>query len=329
MAAARTVLAVLCDQQRPPDMQRIETLAEVRYADAASLPAAMRGAEALLVWDFLSTAVADAWPAADRLRWMHIASAGVDRLLFPELVDSSVVVTNSRGVFDRPIAEYVLGLILAIAKDLGTTLGLQRQRTWRHRETRCVDGEHALVVGTGSIGRATGRLLRAAGMTVTAVGRTARSQDPDFGAVHASEDLDELIPAADYVIVTAPLTDSTRGMLDAHAFGGMKSSAWLVNVGRGAIVVEADLLHALESGQIGGAALDVFDEEPLPPDHPLWALPNVVVSPHMSGDVVGWLRALVALFTENFDRWQAGEPLRNVVDKSAGFVATGCSSAHE
>jgi len=329
VAAARTVLAVLCDQQRPPDMQRIETLAEVRYADAACLVDAVRGAEALLVWDFLSTAVADAWPHADRLRWIHIASAGVDRLLFPELVDSSVVLTNSRGVFDRPIAEYVLGLILAIAKDLGSTLGLQRERTWTHRESRCIESAQALVVGTGSIGRATGRLLRAAGMTVTAVGRKARSQDPDFGAVHASEDLDALLPTADYVIVTAPLTDSTRGMLDAHAFAGMKSSAWLVNVGRGAIVVEADLLHALESGQIGGAALDVFDEEPLPPDHPLWALPNVVVSPHMSGDVVGWLRALVALFTENFDRWQAGEPLRNVVDKSAGFVATGCSSAHE
>jgi len=323
MAADRTVLAVLCGDQRPPGMQRTETLAEVRYADATSLPDALQGADALFVWDFLSTAVADAWPHADRLRWIHIASAGVDRLLFPELADSSVVVTNSRGVFDRPIAEYVLGLILAIAKDLGTTLALQREATWRHRETRRIDTQHALVVGTGSIGRATGRLLLAAGMTVTAVGRTARQHDPDFAAVHSGEELASLLPAADYVIVAAPLTEATRGMFDARAFARMKDSAWLVNVGRGAIVDEHDLLPALRTGAIGGAALDVFAAEPLAPDHPLWTLPNVIVSPHMSGDFVGWLAALVQVFIENFDRWRAGEPLHNEVDKRAGFVATG------
>ncbi len=323
MAAARTVLAVLCGQRRPPDMQRIETLAEVRYTDATGLSDALRGADALFVWDFLSNAVSGAWPHADRLRWIHIASAGVDRLLFPELAHSSVVVTNSRGIFDRPIAEYVLGLILGIAKDLATTLALQREGTWRHRETLRIDTQHVLVVGTGSIGRATGRLLMAAGLTVTAVGRTARQHDPDFATVHSAEDLAALLPTADYVVVAAPLTEMTRGMFDAQAFARMQRSAWLINVGRGAIVDEDDLLSALRAGEIGGAALDVFDEEPLPADHPLWTLPNVIVSPHMSGDFVGWLDALVALFGENFDRWLAHEPLLNEVDKRAGFVPTG------
>lgn len=321
MTGPKTVLAVLCDERaRPPGMRRIETVAEVRYTDAADLPTAVHGADALFVWDFTSTAVADAWPRADRLRWIHIASAGVDRLLFPELADSPVVLTNSRGIFDRPIAEYVLGLILAIAKDLATTMVLQQQGTWRHRETLRIDTQHALVVGTGSIGRATGRLLRAAGLSVAGLGRTARSADPDFGVVHAGGELPALLPDADYVVVAAPLTDATRGMFDAAAFARMKDSAWLINVGRGPIVNEGDMVRALAAGDLGGAALDVFDEEPLPTGSPLWTMPNVVVSPHMSGDFVGWHAALVALFGENLDRWLAGEPLRNEVDKGAGYV---------
>lgn len=315
-----SVLAVLRGDARPPGMQRVEALVEVRYADAAGLPSALDCADALFVWDFLSTAVADAWPCANRLRWIHIASAGVDRLLFPDLVHGDVVVTNSRGIFDQPIAEYVLGLILAVAKDLPNTLQLQRAGIWRHRETQRIDTQHALVVGTGSIGRAIGRLLRAGGLTVTGVGRTARATDNDLGVIHAAIDLHTLLPDADYVVVAAPLTDSTRKMFDEHAFGQMKASAWLLNVGRGEIVVEEDLMSALSTGQIGGAVLDVLTQEPLPTDHPLWTMPNVILSPHMSGDFVGWRDALVALFIDNLDRWLAGEPLRNVVDKQAGYV---------
>lgn len=316
-----STVAVLCGEQRPPGMQRVEAMAEVRYADAAGLPAALPGADALFVWDFLSTAVADAWPYTDRLRWIHIASAGVDRLLFPELAGSDVAVTNSRGVFDRPIAEYVLGLVLAVAKDLPATLALQQTASWQHRETQRVDVQHALVIGTGSIGGAIGRLLAAVGLTVTGVGRTARTED--FGEVRPADELSELLPAVDYVIVAAPLTDATRGMLDIAALRRMKPSAWLLNVGRGAIVVEADLVQALSAGTIGGAALDVFSCEPLPPDSPLWLMPNVIVSPHMSGDFVGWHEALVELFAANLERWLAGAALHNVVDKRAGYVTGG------
>jgi phosphoglycerate dehydrogenase-like enzyme len=302
-------------------MAEVEAAADIRYASARELPVALRGADVLFVWDFLSTAVPDAWPSADRLRWVHIASAGVDRLLFPELVASPVVVTNSRGVFDRPIAEYVLGLILAFAKDLPATLDLQRERSWRHRETERIDTQRVLVVGAGPIGRAIGRLLSAAGMTVTGVGRTARPADPDLGPVHASRELASLLPEADYVVVAAPLTEETRGMLDAAAFARMKPSARLVNVARGPIVVEQDLVAALHEGEIAGAALDVFATEPLPPHHPLWTAPHVIISPHMSGDFMGWLDTLAQLFARNFRRWLAGEELLNVVDKHLGYVA--------
>jgi phosphoglycerate dehydrogenase-like enzyme len=321
MPPAAPTVAVLCGDDRPPGMAEVEAAAEVRYATAEQLPAALRGAEVLFAWDWRSSAVPAAWPAADRLRWLHVASAGVDRFLFPELVDSPVVVTNSRGVFDRAIAEYVLGLILAFAKGLPATLELQRQRTWRHRDSERVDGRRVLVVGAGAIGRAIGRLLSAAGMTVTAVGRGARPADPDLGEVHAAGELAALLPDADYVVVAAPLTDSTRGSFDATAFGRMKPSARLINVGRGPIVVEEDLVAALRGGRIAGAALDVFAAEPLPPDHPLWTAPNAIVSPHMSGDFGGWPDALARLFAGNLRRWLAGEELLNVVDKHLGYVA--------
>jgi phosphoglycerate dehydrogenase-like enzyme len=301
-------------------MAEVEAAARVRYATGAELPEALRGADALFVWDFLSTAVAAAWPSADRLRWVHIASAGVDPIMFPDLVGSRVVVTNSRGIFDRSIAEYVLGMILAFAKDLPRTLQLQRERAWQHRETERIDHRRVLVVGVGSIGSATGRLLAAAGMEVTGVGRRARPADPDLGQVHPAEDLPSLLPDADYVVIAAPLTEQTRGMFDAAAFDRMKPTARLINVGRGAIVVERDLIAALREDRLAGAVLDVFEQEPLPPDHPLWTTPNLVVSPHMSADFVGWLDALAQLFVRNFHRWLAGDDLLNVVDKHLGYV---------
>jgi phosphoglycerate dehydrogenase-like enzyme len=313
------VLVVLYEESLPPGMAAVEDSVEVRYADRTELAAALPGATALFVWDFFSTALRAAWPAAHRLRWVHVASAGVDRLLFPDLVASPVVVTNSRGVFDRAIAEYVLGLVLAVAKDLPATLALQRHGVWRHRETRRIDGGTALVVGTGSIGRACAALLSAAGLRVTGVGRTARD-DPELGHVHGPEDLHRLLAGADYVVVAAPLTADTRGLFDAAAFAAMAPTAWLVNIGRGAIVVESDLVAALDGGRLAGAALDVFAEEPLPAGHPFWARPDVIVSPHMSGDFVGWHQALVDVFRENLARWQAGQPLHNQVDKTAGYV---------
>ncbi|EID55344.1 phosphoglycerate dehydrogenase-like oxidoreductase [Saccharomonospora xinjiangensis XJ-54] len=316
----RPVLAVLCGEQRPPDMEPIESVASVRYADAGELPSALRGADALFVYDFLSKAVPGAWHAADRLRWLHIASAGVDPVMFPELRDSDVVLTNSRGVFDAAIAEYVLGLVIAFAKDFAGSLRLQQQRTWRHRETERVAGTSALVVGTGPIGRAIARLLRAVGMRVAGAGRSARQADPDFGDVVASDDLARHLPGFDVVVAVAPLTEHTRGMFDAGAFAAMREGARFVNVGRGELVVTADLVSALREGRLSGAALDVFEQEPLPPESPLWTMENVLVSAHMSGDVVGWRNALVELFADNFARWCDGRPLRNVVDKHLGYV---------
>ena len=313
-------ILTLHDGDLPPGLDSIVDGASVRYATAAELPTALPGAEILFVWDFRSDALRAAWPAADALRWVHAASAGVDRLLFDELVASDVVLTNSRGVFDEPMAEYVLGLVLAFAKDLPATLRLQAQRRWQHRETERIAGARALVVGTGPIGRAIARRLLAVGMHVAGAGRTARTGDPDFGTVHPTDRLADALPEADYVVLAAPLTDATRGLIDATALAAMKPTARLVNVGRGPLVVTDDLVEALAAQRIAGAALDVFSDEPLPETSPLWTMPQVIVSPHMSGDVRGWREELVALFADNLGRWREGRPLRNLVDKQQGYV---------
>lgn len=316
-------MTVLCGDDQPRGMAEVEQAAEVRYVRADGLRDAMAGAEVLFVWDFFSPAVRDAWPAADKLRWMHVASAGVDAVLFDELRSSDVVLTNSRGVFDDAIAEYVLGLVIAFAKDFPRSLEYQRQRQWKWRETERVGGRNALVVGTGPIGQAIARLLRAVGMEVRGVGRTAREDDPNFGIVHASAELADQVGWADFVVSILPLTDQTRGIFDRSVFAAMKPTARFINVGRGEHVVTTDLIDALRAGELAGAALDVFDQEPLPAESPLWTMDNVLISPHMSGDTIGWKDTLARVFVANFQRWLAGEPLHNVVDKQRGYVPTG------
>ncbi|EFE69305.1 D-2-hydroxyacid dehydrogenase [Streptomyces viridosporus] len=298
-----------------PRLGRLTGRVRIEHADASTLAERLPHADVLLVWDFTSHAVREAWPGeGPRPRWVHTASAGVDHLLGPELAASDTVVTNARGVFDRPIAEYVAALVLAFAKDLPRTLEFQRERTWRHRETRRVAGTRAVVVGSGPIGRAIAGTLTALGVTTALVGRAPRA------GVHGPDDLDRLIAGADWVIAAAPLTDRTRGMFDARRFGVMQPSAHFVNVGRGQLVVEEALAEALRRRWIAGAALDVFASEPLTPDDPLWRVPGLVVSPHMSGDTVGWRDELAAQFVELYELWAAGRPLVNVVDKRRGYV---------
>ncbi|MGA4841756.1 D-2-hydroxyacid dehydrogenase [Streptomyces sp. G45] len=299
----------------PPRLGALTGRARVLHADAESVARLLPEADVLLVWDFLSDAVRHAWPGEGaRPRWVHTASAGVDRLLCPELVASDTVVTNARGVFDQPIAEYVAALVLALAKDLPRTLDLQRERVWRHRESQRVAGTRACVVGSGPIGRAIARTLKALGIATALVGRTPRT------GVYGADDLDRLLARADWVVCAAPLTDATRGMFDERRFGMMQPSARFINVGRGQLVVEDDLLAALSKRWIAGAALDVFEREPLAPDSPLWTAPDLLVSPHMSGDTVGWRDQLGAQFVELYGRWEAGRSLPNVVDKERGYV---------
>ncbi len=314
------VVAVLCERasDRPPGLQDLAV--DFRFCAADGLAVALRGARALLLWDYFSTALHNVWDDARTLEWIHVTAAGVDTLLFDGLRNSDVVVTNARGVFDRPIAEYVLGAVIAYAKDSAAGYRLQAEHRWRHRETRSITGARALVVGTGGIGRETARLLRAAGLEVRGVGRRSASTDPDFGEVIASTALRAEAGWCDHLVIAAPLTDSTRGLINDQVLAAMKPDAHLVNVARGPIVDEAALIAALTERRIGGATVDVFDVEPLTAEHPLWDAPNATITAHMSGDVVGWRDMLAAQFADNVQRWLAGDPLLNIVDKRLGYV---------
>ena len=262
MTTVPTVLVL--DAEPPPRLGRLTGRARIVRTDAAHLAERLPTADVLLVWDFTSTAVREAWPGpGPRPGWVHTASAGVDHLMCPELAASPTVVTNARGVFDQPVAEYVAALVLAVAKDLPRTLEQQRERVWRHRESRRVAGTRACVVGSGPIGRAIVRVLKALGVTTALVGRVPRT------GVYGPADLDRLISRADWVIAAAPLTEATYRMFDAHRFDVMQPSAFFVNVGRGQLVDEEALARALTRRWIAGAALDVFAAEPLPADSPL------------------------------------------------------------
>ncbi|MEU1004504.1 D-2-hydroxyacid dehydrogenase [Streptomyces tibetensis] len=310
-----TPTLLVLDAEPLPRLGRLTGRARIEHTDAAHLAERLPRADVLLVWDFASHAVRDVWPGeGPRPRWVHTASAGVDHLMCPELAASDTVVTNARGIFDQPIAEYVAALVLAMAKDLPRTLNLQRERTWRHRESHRIAGSRAVVVGSGPIGRAIARTLGALDITTALVGRTARS------GVHGPEDLDRLLARADWVIAAAPLTDETHGMFDTRRFGLMQPSTRFVNIGRGQLVVEDALAEALTKRWIAGAALDVFETEPLPDESPLWQAPDLIVSPHMSGDTIGWRDELSAQFVDLYEQWASGEPLKNVVDKQRGYV---------
>lgn len=316
----RTILILGATETAPPEgLLPAPQGARFTFAAGPPLEEALAQADAIFVWHGRGQDIEAAWAAAGRVGWIHGASAGVDKLLSPAIVASDVVVTNSRGIFDGPLAEYALALVLHFAADLGPTLAAQRERRWAPRQYRRLAGRTLVVVGAGPIGRAVGRLAQAFGMRVRLVGRRARP-DPAWGRIEAVADLPALLPGAAFVVLVAPSTPETQGLFGAAQFAALDPGAVLVNIGRGALVDEGALLEALRSGRLGGAALDVFAEEPLPPGHPLWSEPGVIVSPHMAGDFAGFEAALVARFREELDAWLAGRPLQNVVDKHAGYV---------
>ncbi|EIU54101.1 D-isomer specific 2-hydroxyacid dehydrogenase, catalytic domain protein [Mycobacteroides abscessus 1948] len=278
--------------------------AEVRLVESDRLATALPGAEVLFVYDFRSSALRETWSAADSLRWVQIASTGVDPVLFDEFVASDVVLTNSRGIFERPIAEYVLAQILAFAKDIRRSTRAQAALSWRHFESESIEGTPVGVLGTGPIGQAISTLLGAVGMRVTVLGRAE------------SADLSSHVGEFEYLVLAAPLTPQTRGIVNARVLSAMRPTARLINVGRGELVGTWDLVSALNRGGIAGAALDVTDPEPLPVGHPLWRTPNTHITPHNSGDVRGWSDRLQDQFVVNFERYLRGEELLNIVDKN-------------
>ncbi|WP_164478298.1 D-2-hydroxyacid dehydrogenase [Mycolicibacterium stellerae] len=311
------VLAEPDPELSPPPLHLISGDVEVVPVGSVPTDAELAGALVLYIWDHRFADLAPILRRTDELRWVHAASVGVNRLICPEL--EQVTLTNSRGVFDTSIAEWVLAAVLAHVKGLGDSWALQRSHTWQYRTTGRLAGTRAAVVGTGSIGRAVADRLARLDVHVTLVGRTP-GDDPEFGRIHCSTELAAVAAEVDLLVLAVPLTPATTALVGSEVLDALGPRGFVVNVGRGPTVVESDLVDALRSGTIAGAALDVFDVEPLPPSSPLWSMPNVLVSPHMSGDYIGFEFDMMAVFTDNLDRWLRDKPLHNVVDPAAGYV---------
>jgi len=265
--------------------------------------------------------------AAKQLRWIHAPTAAVHQFMFPELIDSDVLLTNSTEVHGPVVAEHVIALIFALAKKIPQAALLQRKRVWG-QEGMWNEGQHLKeiggatlgLIGVGSIGRRVAQMASALGMRVIAVREHVEKGRTDgVEAMFSPAQLGELLGQSDYVVVAAPLLPATTRMMDAPRLAMMKPSAFLINVGRGPQVDEAALADALRSHGIGGAALDVFEHEPLPPDSPLWDLENLLITPHTAGLTEKLWDRHYALFSDNLRRCLAGQPLRYVVDKHKGY----------
>jgi len=257
---------------------------------------------------------------APRLAWVHSATSGVERALTPAARARGILVTNARGVFSQPIAEYVLMMILAVSRRLPQLLELQRERTWQPLEGVELRDVTVGIVGLGSIGRTVAAFTAAVGCRVIAVRRNpSAAAEEHVATVLGPDGLPELLAASDFVVLAAPLTPETEGLIGDDALAAMRPGAWLINVARGRLVDERALLRALREGRIGGAVLDTFREEPQPPASPFYDLPNVILTPHTSWSSGRVLDRSVELFCDNLRRFAAGEPLLNVVDPSAGY----------
>ena len=255
------------------------------------------------------------------LEWIHSYSAGVERVATPLVRSRGLTVTNGRGVFSRPIAEYLVMMLLAIQRRLPQLLELQRERTWQPLPGRELAGITVGIVGFGSIGAELARLLAPFGTPIVATRRHPERGAGDHPNVEllGLDRLDDLLCRSDAVVVTAPLTEETAGLIGGHELQEMKEGAWLFNVARGRLIDEIALRRALEAGWIGGAVLDVFTDEPLPSDSPLYDAPNLIITPHTSWASDRVLDRSLDLFVANLRRFVAGEPLRNVVDLEAGY----------
>lgn len=265
--------------------------------------------------------LAVAAPLAERVRWIHSLWTGVDNVLSPEVIASPAPLTNGRGVFRIPLAEWAMGAMLYFAYDLRRMIRQQQEGRWEPFTTEELQGRTLGIVGYGEIGRATAERARAFGMRVIALRRRPERSagDPLLAEALPPARIGDLMAASDYVLAAAPLTADTRGMIGAAEIAAMKPTAVIINVGRGAVIDEDALVRALQEGRIRGAALDVFAVEPLPAGHPFYSLENVLLSPHTADHVRDFVHLAVDCFLDNLRRFRAGQPLLNIVDKHAGY----------
>jgi phosphoglycerate dehydrogenase-like enzyme len=327
-----TTLLVICNPSAP-HLKALDRLpADTRVIIADDLDQLRQNApeaDAILSLDFSGKKLSAILPLATRARWVHHFGTGVDGILTPEVMASTIPLTNGRGVFRTPLGEWAVGAMLYFSYDLRRLIRQQQAGVWEQFDTRMLQGATLGIVGYGSIGSAAAARARPFGMKILALRRRTELfsydppadplSDPLLDATYGPDQINDLMAASDYVLVAAPLTPETRGMVGAAQIGAMKPTAVIINVGRGPVIDQSALERALESGRIRGAALDVFEVEPLPAGHPFYKMQNVLVSPHTADHVADFHGLAYPAFFENFRRFETHQPLINVVDKHAGY----------
>jgi phosphoglycerate dehydrogenase-like enzyme len=294
--------------------ERIDDLEVAAGFDDATLSRHLGDADALIAFKF----PLDALHGARQLRWIQLTSAGAEQLLPARAALDNVVVTNTRGIHVGLMADYALGAMVMLNMHFPRFFADQQTGVWEQRLSVPLAGMTLGVIGAGAIGGEIARRAAAFGMHVLAVKRTAGPVD-GAAEVFGADRLHAVLGRSDFVVLVVPQTAATRGMIGEQALRGMKPTAYLINIARGSVVDEPALVHALRKQWIAGAALDVFEEEPLPADSPLWSLPNVVLTPHVAGEPADYARRVADIFVDNLTRLRRGQPFRNVVDFDRGY----------
>jgi phosphoglycerate dehydrogenase-like enzyme len=324
-AMKKTTILLLCGKEEPPlePLKRLRETENVVIGESADeFRSAAGEAEVIFNWSGGLPLFREVFMMCPNLRWVHSRSAGLERSLFPELLAREVPLTNGSGVFSPSLGEFTLGTILYFAKDFRRMVRNQMAGVWSQFDVTMAVGQTVGIIGYGDIGRAIASRVRALGMKVLAVRRHVPVEgkaDPLVDRVYGTNQIVEMLPLCDYVAVAAPLTTETRGMIGEAEFAAMKKTAVVINVGRGPVIDEAAMVKALTEGRIKGAALDVFDQEPLPKGHAFYTLENVLLSPHCADHTDEWLNDAMRFFVAQFERFRRGEALLNVVDKKLGY----------
>lgn len=314
-------ILVLIDPAEP-QLAKLDGLPFVAGNTVAVFEEAAKNATIILNWASSRELFREVFKLSPRVRWVHSRSAGLDNALFPELIESPVPLTNGKGVFSESLAEFTLAAILYFAKDFRRMIRNQVAGVWEPFDVIPISGQTVGIIGYGDIGRAAATKAHLMGMKIVALKRNVSSSykpDPFVDRVYGPDSIKEMISRCDYVVVATPLTAETRDLIGKPEIAAMKNDGVIINVGRGQVINEDALIEALSRGAIKGAALDVFNREPLPDGHPFYKLENVLLSPHCADHIGSWLDDAMNFFLAQLERFRKGEPLLNVVDKKLGY----------
>jgi phosphoglycerate dehydrogenase-like enzyme len=313
-----TVLVLTKDDD--PALSLLKDLPTIVGSKPEDFAAAVNDPVVIFAWSTSKTLLREVFLMCKDVRWVHSRSAGLDGLLFDELVNSPVPLTNGSGVFSPSLGEFALAAILYFAKDFRRMIRNQVAGRWEQFDVEEIDAQTVGIVGYGDIGEAVAKRVHAMGMTILAVKRHPPERlDPVIDRFFKPDELLTMLPLCDYVVSCLPLTSETYHVIGEKEFAAMKPSAVIINVGRGPVIDQAAMVRALETNRIKGAGLDVFEQEPLPDGDPMYKLENVLLSPHCADHTKEWLNRAVRLFIQQYHRFVVNDPLENLVNKTLGY----------